>query len=91
MITLSDSAASAIEVDVINGHDPEFTDEYGPIRAAWNNGRLDETTPGLRAALTALSNACDEIGHGREASDEERKFNRRASASLAGLTRKVQS
>lgn len=82
-------ATSAIEVEALDHRDDDPADDYQPIREAWRAGRLDPTVPGLRRALFDLSNACDEIGYGDDASPMERAFNRRASASLAKLACRV--
>ena len=85
----SDSVASVIEVDVIDGYDSTEPDDYAPIREAWNGHSLDPSVPGLREALCDLSNACDELSRERGVSREELRFNRIASDSLSTLMTKV--
>ena len=88
-IRLGDAAQSAIDVDVIDGHDDEYDPPcWGVLRAHYTNGALrtpenERDRALLVDALIELSNSYDAQLHERNTDAESRAFARRACAQLS--------
>lgn len=94
-IRLSPSARSVVDVDIVEGYDPDVDSEgRASIAAAYADGALrvpsdPQDREALYVALTDLANDCDEIAEdkGRETSD--RALHRAARASITAAASKV--
>lgn len=87
-IKLTDAARSAIEVDVIEGHDPEHDPpSYAVLKEHYSAGKIHlpdthEKAMALHDALTELSNTHDDRANEQSLEPSEKKFARAAAKAL---------
>lgn len=94
-IRLSPSARSVVDVDIVEGYDPEI-DPAGRLRiaAVYTDGVLrvpgtTEDRESLYVALTDFANDCDEIAEDKGRDTSDRALHRAARASITAAASKV--
>lgn len=94
-ISLSPSARSIVEVDIVEGYDPDVdADGRALIAAAYADGALiipsaSEDREALYVALTDLANDCDAVAEDGDRESPDRALHRAARTSITTAATKV--